>query len=330
MKNNTNKLMVGLALTALTIAGLSSCKKENNEKAATENLNADVVVKNGMLSFSSQQKFDETISKLQKLSLKDAEGIISKYGIKSLALDTANGKQPVVNVIDPVFARLLNSDASLIVGDKIFVLKGNNEYLVNNLDFDLYKQILSADNYFANNDKVYSKDVSANYKTTEMNVKSQLGGQTDLKSVNDGGKLAVGEVGGSGQVTVVSGGFQGTIYHYSQEFNSTGRPERVYCAISGQINAINTSYGMYMQGQVFRKGGAFGGKEWRDDAIAWGRIYFVGGNFGADLNVQGPATDTNFAYAFNQPHNVSLSLGWQYKKGYSDPTETFTHTIVIQ
>ncbi len=322
----TKNVALTLMLAGFSLVTLNSCKK-NAEQISTKE-NETVSVKNGMLNFRSQKDLNETISKLESMPLKDAENWIGKFGIKSLALDTLDGKLPAVNVTSPIFSRILNKDASVIVGSKIFLLKGNNEYLVNDQNFDLYNKILSTENYFQNDDKVYSKDVSANYKAIEIPV-SLSKDKINMKSVNDG-KVAVingdEEVTTSGETTIVTGAFQGIRYHYSREFESTGRPERVYCAVTGQTTIINTSYNLIMKGEVFRKGGAFGGKSWREDAIAWGRIYAVNTNG----NYTGPQNDTNFYYAFNLEYKTPLSIGWQYKKGYNDPTETFIHNILIQ
>ncbi|WP_316847573.1 hypothetical protein [Pedobacter psychrodurus] len=321
----TKNVALTFLLASFSLATLNSCKKNAGEVSVDEN--ETVSVKNGMLNFKSQQEFDQTISKFHKLPLKEVDGIISHYGIKSLALDTAEGKQPKVYVADPVFARLLNSDASVIIGGKIFLLNGNNEYLINNEDFNLYSDILKNASYFENNEKVKSHDVSANYKMIEIPVKAGLG--RNAVNAKSGGKVSVinpdGEVTTSGETTFVNGSFQGIRYHRSQEFESTGRPERAHCEITGQVNFVNTSYNVIMRGEVFRKGGAFGGKSWRDSQLAWGRIDGIT-NGGAP---SGPATDTNFYIAFNLEHTQDLTINWNYKVGYNDPTQSFVHSIVI-
>jgi len=316
MRKNANKFYYYLGFTGLLVLSLYSCKKDSNVNSNLEqNISSGVAVENGMLSFQNQEVFSNTMTKLNKLSLRDVDQWASKFNFQNLKSDTLSNI-PAAEVADPVFARVLSNNASIKIGDKIFVLKSNQEFLIKDDNMNSYNKLIKGEKI--NSNIISSRKIN--------NVSNLIMGTVNNGSINVSIPKLMAENG--------SGLWAGKQTFESPEYDN-GRPEKVYMEVWSESYAVYSSSGALLRGMAFRKGGAFGGKKWRDDFMNFARVsgyynqtsnpsnrtYFDSGAQYSQEEVKVQFT-TDGLSGNSAPYFTAVSINWNYQKAPSNPTST--------
>ena len=259
MREETKKTVFSIVMSGVLLMTVASCKKDPSQNLSTTIDKSEVLVKNEMLSFNSQETFNAAIKHYNAISLKDVDAELSSLNYQSLAKDTLN-ENKVADVKDPVIRRLLNKDGAINIGDKIYLIFGDREYTIKNADLTVYKDL-----------KANGQNSAFKTDTVRVVEKIIVSGTLNVKS--DGKSLSVMSVSNGlkrpGTLSVLSGGTQ---VNYSNEYDN-GRPERVKIFAWAENYTFSSSCGVSLMGEAYRKGGAFGSKSWREDTMYYSRIY---------------------------------------------------------
>jgi len=316
MIKNTKKLFYCLASVGLLVLSISSCKKGNNDNSnSDQQKSSGIVVENGMLSFPNQEVFSTTMSNLNKLNLKDVDLWVKNFNFLNLKADTLNDT-PVASVADPVFARVLSNKASIKIGEKIFVLKANQEFLIQDGNMTSYNKLINGENI--NSTKISSRKIN--------NVSNLIKG-----TINANGALSITIP------KLMVEGPPGSLWAGKQSFESpeydNGRPEKVYMEVWSESYAVYSSSGALLRGMAYRKGGAFGGKKWRDDYMNFARVsgYYnqtsnPANRVNFDSGAQYGQQEVKFQFSTDglsgnsAPYFTALNITWNYQKAPANPT----------
>nr|WP_294894088.1 hypothetical protein [uncultured Pedobacter sp.] len=282
----------------------TSCKKNDSipEKGET-----GIEVREGMLSFSNQEVFSNTLKMLSAKNLSEVDTWLSQFGYKSLNSDTTD-EQNRIFIYDPLFRRILNDKYSVKIGNDIFFIKDGSEYLINDGNMSTYSTLQNGG----------SEGSVNNVKIKSLNPASV---ELKVESISP---------------------FQGTRGYYSPEYDN-GRPERIYMEIYSQSFAVYASQGVLIRGQAYRRGGVFGSKKWRDDEMYKARISGMepipSSAFGQapfDTGLQFNQTEINHTIrrwdASNgtipaNPVLRNLDVTFEYQKGTNNPSGSLTERV---
>ncbi|MCX2432428.1 hypothetical protein [Pedobacter sp. GR22-10] len=259
MTRKTKNTVLSFIMSGMLLGTIASCKKDSKQSLSDNSIESETLVKNGMLSFKSQENFNTVIKHYNAISLKDVDAELSSLNYQSLAKDTLNENR-IADVKDPVIRRLLNKDGAINIGDKIYFIFADREYTIKNADFDVYKDL-----------KANGQNSTFRTDTSKVIEKIIVSGSLNVKS--DGRNLSVMSLSSGlkkpGTLAVLSGGTQ---VNYSNEYDN-GRPERVKIFAWAENYTFSSSCGVSLIGEAYRKGGAFGSRSWREDPMYYSRIY---------------------------------------------------------
>ena len=321
MRKETKKTILSLAISSVLLMTVESCKKDQSQDLSTTiDKSEALVVKNEMLSFKSQENFNDAVKHYNAISLKDVDAELNSLDYQSLAKDTLN-ENKIADVKDPVIRRLLNKDGAINIGNKIYFIFGDREYTIKNTDLNVYQDL-----------KANGQNSTFRADTSKVIEKIIVSGALNVKA--DSKSLSVmslsNELKRPGTLSVLSGGTQ---VNYSNEYDN-GRPERVKIFAWAENYTFSSSCGVSLIGEVFRKGGAFGSKSWREDPMYYSRIYGSYtithyGIFTRSFDTGGQSLITECRNTFSDgssgltPVINSLNATYEWRKAPQNPQETF-------
>lgn len=298
----------------------SSCQKENVQKAVSlDSEKKDIVIEHGMLSFRSHSVFMNKMKELNALTLAEVNQIVDAFDFRSYALDTLIDREIEVNP-DPLLRRVLNHDASIKVGDSIFVFMPDKEIVIKNGDIDVYQEVLLG-------------KIDEGNPYVQVNKVNISTAQFDLA---DDGVIA--------PLSKSPGTWYGETQIFSPE-EHYGRPERVKIVVFAQSSGLYPSAGATARGEAYRRGGVFGKKKWHDDEMHMltFTLHLATDNFGQTSSNLPPATDyeqqeIKLITSIAGPHPVTGEfMGWkqldfslQFRKSsnVASPLRTMRYKIV--
>lgn len=212
---------------------------ERNELAKVK------VNEHGMLAFVNKEVFETELKKFDNMSAADLDKFIGELNFKNFYNDTLNGDEVV---LDPVFAKLLNSNRSIQVGDTIVVMEKDFDILFNSNDIESYLEYINSDNKSKRN-------ISPSAVVPVIRSQIDVIENSKLASINNFVPL------GSSQMS-----FNGEYDFYTPEvIRADGDRTRIKFSFYEYKRTLgNYRFGLEVIGQAYKKGGIFGNRKWRD------------------------------------------------------------------